>query len=283
VQKKMKLVAIVMMLVGLLFIGWPFATSMIGNMQSKQMIDTYEETTRDLPEVDRQEILAKAREYNHHLDPTRRSAMDPFGVEDYSGTSPLTAFGNHEPFAYLWIPKLAERLPIYLSVNSKNLSQGVVLMEGTDIPIGEPGTHTVLAGTHNFLVRNRFSNIDQLNEGDRFYLYVFDKRLAYSVVQNVIFWPSENDKYLPLPDGERLSLLTTTPYPINNQRLLVIAEKMEDTVRQEPITQNMVHIEKENPTERAPLHQIDLSMIGTALVGLAVMGLTFLLFKEIKK
>jgi sortase A len=283
VQRKIKIVAIVMMVVGLALIGWPFIETTADNALSKQRIGAYEDKVKALPEGTWQEMLAEARVYHQNLDSLRRSVMDPFGIEDYRGASPLSAVGNHDIFAYLWIPKLGERLPVYLSVNSKNLTQGVVLVEGTDIPIGEPGTHTVLAGRRNALTRNWLTNIEKLTVGDQLYLYILNKRITYSVKESAVFWPSENDHYLPSPGSEQLSLLTTTPYPINNQRRLVVAEKIQEKERQASIVRDMERIEKESSMAGSPLHQRNWSIGVSVLVGIALTGLALLLYREIKQ
>ncbi len=276
-QIRIKILAVVMILTGMVLIGAPFVSEIMHNGQVEDQIKSYEEKRSDKREYET--ILAEARAYNDALDPMRRSVMDPFAVSDYSAPSPLTAFEATEPYAYLWIPKLGEKLPVYLSARSENFSRGVVLVEGTDIPAGEPHTLTVLAGTQDFLLGGRFGDIDQLGEGDNIYLYSFHKRETYTVVNRAVFWPSENDNYLPSTEVQQLGLLTATPYPVNNQRLLVIAKKTDENLIDQSVVQDMENL-KSSSEDHFYLQYQFRRMAITVVVMTVLAGVPVLLLKS---
>ena len=66
-----------------------------------------------------------------------------------------------------------------------------------------------------------FSDIDQLVEGDTFYIHVLDEVLAYEVDQIATVLPSDTT-LLQIEDGQDLvTLVTCTPFGVNTHRLLV--------------------------------------------------------------
>ena len=72
-----------------------------------------------------------------------------------------------------------------------------------------------------------FTDLDQLKEGDIFYIYVLDEVLAYQVDQVLVTEPSETEA-LKIVDGkDYITLVTCTPYAVNTHRLLVRGERIE--------------------------------------------------------
>ena len=72
-----------------------------------------------------------------------------------------------------------------------------------------------------------FTDLDQLKEGDIFYIYILDEVLAYKVNQVLITEPSETEA-LEIVDGkDYVTLVTCTPYAVNTHRLLVRGERIE--------------------------------------------------------
>jgi sortase A len=66
-----------------------------------------------------------------------------------------------------------------------------------------------------------FTDLDKLEEGDHFLLYILDDILCYEVDQINVVDP-EDTELLSVEEGEDLvTLLTCTPYGVNTQRLLV--------------------------------------------------------------
>ena len=66
-----------------------------------------------------------------------------------------------------------------------------------------------------------FSDIDQLAEGDTFYIHVLGEVLAYEVDQIATVLPSDTS-LLQIEDGQDLvTLVTCTPFGVNTHRLLV--------------------------------------------------------------
>lgn len=99
-------------------------------------------------------------------------------------------------------------------------------MNGTSLPIGGESTHSVLAAHRGLPAARLFTDIDQMQQGDMFYIHVLDETLAYQVDQ--ILDMVEKDDHETLEDAlqiqegkDQVTLFTCTPYGVNSHRLLV--------------------------------------------------------------
>ena len=106
------------------------------------------------------------------------------------------------------------------------LNTGVGHMNGTKLPIGGESSHSVLSAHRGLPSAKLFSDIDQLEKGDRFYLHILDEDLAYEVDQ--IFPMIDKEDYDALEEAVKVeegqdyvTLFTCTPYGVNSHRLLV--------------------------------------------------------------
>ena len=123
--------------------------------------------------------------------------------------------------AYLQIPKIDVKLPIYHSTSNGILQKGVGHMEGSSLPIGGTSTHAVLSGHRGLPNSKLFTDLDKIKVGDIFYISVLGDTLAYEVDQIKTVLPSQTDD-IEIVDGEDyVTLVTCTPYSVNTHRLLV--------------------------------------------------------------
>ncbi len=66
-----------------------------------------------------------------------------------------------------------------------------------------------------------FTDLTEIKKGDLFFIHVLDQKLAYKVDQIEVVKPEDTRK-LQIIDGEdHVTLLTCTPYGVNDHRLLV--------------------------------------------------------------
>ena len=70
------------------------------------------------------------------------------------------------------------------------------------------------------------SDIDQLSEGDVFYLRVLDETLAYEVEAVNIVLPYETELLAPVRGRDLCTLVTCYPYGVNTHRLLVRGKRI---------------------------------------------------------
>ena len=106
------------------------------------------------------------------------------------------------------------------------LQTGVGHLNGTKLPVGGEGNHSVLSAHRGLPSAKLFTDIDQLKNGDRFYLHILDEDMAYEVER--ILPMIDKDDYdaleeaLKVEEGQDyVTLFTCTPYGVNSHRLLV--------------------------------------------------------------
>ena len=92
--------------------------------------------------------------------------------------------------------------------------------------MGGMSTHSVLAAHRGLPSARLFTDIDQLDRGDRFYIYILDEILAYEVDQILPMVDKDDmetlSEALQIKEGEDyVTLFTCTPYGVNSHRLLV--------------------------------------------------------------
>lgn len=95
--------------------------------------------------------------------------------------------------------------------------------------MGESGTHSLLTGHSALINAKLFTDLEELNKGDIFFLHILDEVLAYEVDQIKIIEPSDLNYLRPIEEGEYTTLITCTPYGINSHRLLVRGTRIDYT------------------------------------------------------
>lgn len=185
-------------------------------------IKRYEEGASGYDEEWKEEELRKAWAYNENL--SEVVFPDPFGkTETFTGAGEYEEILNVEKgmMGVLEIPCIDVELPIYHGVAEEVLQKGVGHMSQTAFPVGGAGNHTVLS-THRGLPEARlFTDLDELEPGDTFYIRVLGDSLAYEVDQVRVVNPGDVALLEPEEGKDYVTLLTCTPYGINSHRLLV--------------------------------------------------------------
>ena len=135
--------------------------------------------------------------------------------------------------AYVDIPKISVYLPVQHGTEAETLERAVGHVVGTSLPVGGESTHAVLSAHSGMASSKLYSDIDQLTEGDIFYIHVLGEVLAYEVDSINIVLPTDTS-LLQIEEGEDLvTLVTCTPFGINTHRLLVRGHRVPYTPEQE--------------------------------------------------
>ena len=133
-------------------------------------------------------------------------------------TEQLTAGGV---MAYVDIPKINVYLPVQHGTGADTLEKSVGHVVGTSLPVGGSSTQAVLSAHSGMASSKLFSDIDQLAEGDMFYIHVLGDTLAYEVDSINTVVPTDTS-LLQIEEGKDLvTLVTCTPFGVNTHRLLV--------------------------------------------------------------
>lgn len=124
------------------------------------------------------------------------------------------------------IPKINVNLPVYQGTDEETLKKGVGHISWSSPPIGGINTHSLLAGHRGLPGALLFTRLNELKEGDLFYIKINKKTLVYKVCNIKVVKPEETEE-LSIQEGrDLLSLVTCTPYGINTHRLVVTGERM---------------------------------------------------------
>ena len=105
-------------------------------------------------------------------------------------------------------------------------SSDSTLLGSSSLPVGGAGCHSILTGHSGVAGNKLFSDIDQLSEGDVFYLRVLDETLAYEVEAVNIVLPYETELLAPIRGRDLCTLVTCYPYGVNTHRLLVRGKRI---------------------------------------------------------
>ena len=135
--------------------------------------------------------------------------------------------------AYVDIPQIGVYLPVQHGTNAETLDRSVGHVVGTSLPVGGSSTHAVLSAHSGMASSKLFSDIDQLEKGDTFYIHVLGEVLAYEVDNINTVLPTDTS-LLQIEDGKDfVTLVTCTPFGINTHRLLVRGYRIPYTPEQE--------------------------------------------------
>lgn len=222
-------------LTGLGILIYPTISDQWNKYRQAQAIANYEETVVQLEASEVEDPWLAARAYNRKIEQNTFDG-DAFSQEEKNLKETeywsIINIGNNGIMGYLSIPKIDQKIPIYHGTSDSVLQVGVGHLSGTKLPIGGEGNHSVLAGHRGLPSAKLFSDLDQLEEGDCFYIHILDEVLAYEVDQILPMVPKDDydtlTEALQVVEGEDyVTLFTCTPYGVNSHRLLVRGTRIE--------------------------------------------------------
>lgn len=72
----------------------------------------------------------------------------------------------------------------------------------------------------------RRTRLDEVKEGDFFYIEVMGETLGYKVDRISVILPDDTSKLKIVPGEDRVTLMTCTPYGVNTHRLLISGHRV---------------------------------------------------------
>lgn len=221
-KKKAKTLAILLVfLIGLLIMLYPFISNFRNWMRTENLIGVYNGDVDKTSQRKLTEAFRKARAYNRNH--TVNTIVDIFNQDspirdEYMSLLNLSGNGM---MGYIEIPEIHQRLAIYHGTGDEVLQKGCGHIAGTSLPVGGKSTHSVLAAHRGLPSAKLFTDIDRLKEGDEFYVFVLNHTLAYKVDQIKTVKPDNLDDLQIVKGKDYVTLFTCTPYAVNTHRLLV--------------------------------------------------------------
>ncbi len=217
------IIRILVLLVALSVLLYPTVSNYLYEKNSSRVVSRYDEEVVKLSREEKEEMLAAARQYNGKM-LENIELLDPFSpVKDEMDAyyASLLNVDGDGMMGYVRIPRINVELPIYHGTSENVLQSGVGHFEGTSLPVGGESTHTVLTGHRGLPSKMLFTDLDELEKGDIFYIKVLGENLAYEVDQILTVLPEETEELSIIPGEDYATLVTCTPYAINTHRLLI--------------------------------------------------------------
>lgn len=221
--KKSNLLPALLVIVGLIVIIYPVVSTQWNNWQQNRAAAEYAKLQTSVPAEVSDKEWEDAHRYNDEradgpiLDPwIDRFVPDNQAYQDY-----LAVLNSTDAMGRLIIPSVKTDLPIYHGTQEDTLQRGVGHLFGSDLPVGGEGTHSVLTGHTGLSNATLFDNLNDVKEGDSFFIQVAGHKLKYQVDQIKVVLPDEVESLRAEPGKDLITLVTCTPYGINTHRLLV--------------------------------------------------------------
>lgn len=216
-------------LVGFGILIYPTVSNQWNTYRQSQLISNYQSVVQDMTPEDFTQEWERAEAFNATITQNNLYS-DVFGesTTDLQSTEYWKVLNEAGDgiMGYLSIPKINIKLAIYHGTADDVLQTGVGHLNGTKLPIGGESTHCVVAAHRGLPSAKLFTDIDQLRNGDKFYIHVLDQVLAYEVDQILPMVDKDDhetlENALKIEEGkDQVTLFTCTPYGVNSHRLLV--------------------------------------------------------------
>ena len=229
------LIPVIALVIGFVLLCTPVVTDWIEAWNAGQAISTVSANVDELETERRFEILAHARGYNAMLaspspyDPTSGgfspAAPEPIDSDLAWAYADQLVSGNQAMMAWIEIPKIAVKEPIYHGVDDASLSAGVGHVERTSLPVGGISSNCVLSAHSGVPTARMFDDLGKLEPGDTFTIWTLGEPYSYRVTGSIVVLPTETHFFGIEPGKDMVTLVTCTPYGVNSHRLLVFGER----------------------------------------------------------
>lgn len=226
-KEKSNILFIIIFFIGLGVLSYPMISRYYYRIEANNQVQDFK---NEVSKLDKEEIARRmklARIYNdtfvNHLE------KDPYTDKEKSdaGAEYARMLELHEKIGHIQVPKIDIDIPIYAGTSEEVLQKGAGHLEGTSLPIGGNSSHTVITA-HSGLPKARlFTDLNQLEIGDKFYIHNIEGVMAYQVDQIKTVEPSNFSDLLIVKGHDYATLLTCTPIMINTHRLLVRGHRVE--------------------------------------------------------
>ena len=272
-------IAGIIFILALLLTLYPVISN-IYNQRHQSLIHTaYEEVLQQADTRDLDRIRELAEAYNE--------AITPGTAEDtYSQVALLEASVDYESqldpsgngiMGYIEIPRISVNLPIYHGTDSDTLERGAGHLLGSSLPVGGNSTHTIITGHSGLATQKMFTDLEQLQEGDVFYIHVLGEVLAYQVFHKEAVLPHDTTLLGISQNQDYCTLVTCYPTGVNTHRLLVQGTRI--PYEEAEVIEEVVQLEAEPESRWEDQYMMGIWM---GILGLLVAALGYALYRIIR-
>ena len=222
------LILTILLIIGICLMAYPSVSDWYNSFHQTRAIASYAQEVANMDRGVFDRMIKEAEEYNKTL-VGKKNRFNPTEeeIEKYKSILDVTGTGI---MAYIDIPKIDVSLPIYHGVDQAVLQVAIGHIEGASFPVGGLATHSVVSGHRGLPAARLFTDLDQLEPGDKFIVQVLDRTITYEVDQIRIVLPQELQDLKIDPEKDEMTLVTCTPYKINSHRLLVRGHRVENEI-----------------------------------------------------
>lgn len=208
---------------------YPTFSNWLHEQSSSYVISHYEELANNKSSEEAEKLFKEAREYNKTLSGDSYSFIIAEKNNEKNIKDELywnTFDDMNGIIGVVDIPSIDVKMPVYHGTAESTLQKGAGHLEGSALPTGDIGIHTILTGHTGLPEAELFTDLDRIEVGNLFYLEVLNQIFTYEVKEIYVVLPSDHE-LLQAQEGRNLvTLVTCTPYGINSHRLLVMGEKI---------------------------------------------------------
>ena len=250
---------------------YPLAGELVSEKYHSDVETTYTAAIADTDDVELTAQREAAQQYN--------AMLSGAAITEGGASAPPLAYAQQLTvggvMCYIDISKIGVYLPVQHGTDADTLERAVGHVVGTSLPVGGSSTHAVLSAHSGMASSKLFSDIDQLAEGDTFYIHVLGEVLAYQVDNIATVLPTDTS-LLQIEEGKDfVTLVTCTPFGVNTHRLLVRGHRVPYTPEQEAEV-----AETQKVTSSWTRHY--LTGLGIGLSVVAVIGGAYFLVRRVR-
>lgn len=222
---RQKIIPILIVLFGFALLSYPFISNYMFEKSAGSTIESYKKQFKTYDQKQKEKALKEAKEYNQDLTRSAVQLTDPFKAKKSDGETMvynnILNLDQSGVMGYLEIPCISVNLPIYHGTDAEILERGVGHLAASSIPVGGKSTHSVLTGHTGLSSAKLFTDLTEMKKEDLFFIHVLDRTLAYKVDQISVVRPEDTRKLQIVKGKDYVTLVTCTPYGVNDHRLLV--------------------------------------------------------------
>lgn len=262
------IIVVILIISSLLVAAYPFISDWYNNLGTQQEIVQYLDYIAEPPANKYEPIIESAREYNKKLVDWPING-DPFTqlIKEPDGYYQELSIPETDVMATVRIPKIQVNLAAFHGTSPDVLAKGVGHVAYSSLPVGGEGCHSVFSAHTGYANQRFFSDLNQMEIGDVFFVNCFGLEMSYKVTRIDVVEPDDSSLLQIEPDKDYCTLVTCTPFGINTHRLLVRGERCD--------LEEAEAIEEETETAESTW---DKEYVKAILLGLAVMGFILLIF-----
>ena len=206
-----RLISCLVITVGLLGLNYPFLAGVVNDLFAYRELQGYQTEIQNTDDEELAQTLETARAYNTAL--SSGGSLTEF--EDF------TLLQTDALLGYVEVPQIGVYMAVRYGTENEVLKQSCGLVEDSSLPVGGESTRAVISGHTGMASKKMLTDLTQMQTGDIFFLHALGQDLAYQVDQITVVEPWDVDELAIVKGEDYVTLLTCTPYGVNDHRLLV--------------------------------------------------------------